>query len=436
MKKRKISYRNISLYIVLLVVTSAASVLFAVFDIWYFLILSVPLLIWSISRLINQYNNIINSLDFIIKAVENDDYSFRFSDDPNKTKNAFVNFTLNKIKEVMDEKKRLVREDEKNFEVIMEYANIGIMLIMPNGIVVHSNSKARSYFSLSRISHVEQLRPQSGELADILRDIKPSEQKSVNISNEIGELNLVVSCADIVYKGKDVRVVTLGDINKELDNQVVEVWEKFTRILTHEIMNSLAPITSISNTLINNVNDAEKVGEGLSIIHSTSNRLMKFVNSFRQFTRIPTPQKTPFYLKEIIDDVLSLSDFGDIKLDIDIEPEDTMLYADRTQLTQVFVNLLKNAVESCNENEEQRDYRIELKSHIDSRECIRVEISNNGGKIPDEVADNIFMPFFTTKRDGSGIGLAVSRQIIRLHGGSLRLIKNTEDNVTFLLIIE
>jgi len=201
-------------------------------------------------------------------------------------------------------------------------------------------------------------------------------------------------------------------------------------------MNSLAPITSISNTLINNLDDSKKIEEGLAIIHSTSDRLMQFVNSFRQFTRIPAPQKTPFYLKEIISDVVSLSNFRKIKLDVDIEPDDTMLYADKTQLTQVFVNLLKNAIESCEENEDEKDYRIEIKSHIDAEECIRIEISNNGGKIPDEIAENIFMPFFTTKRDGSGIGLAISRQILRLHGGTLRLIKNTEEKVSFLLIIE
>lgn len=134
--------------------------------------------------------------------------------------------------------------------------------------------------------------------------------------------------------------MTLGDIKKELNNQEAEVWEKFTHILTHEIMNSLAPITSISNTLINNLDDSKKIEEGLAIIHSTSDRLMQFVNSFRQFTRIPTPQKTPFYLKEIITDVVSLSNFGNIKLDVDIEPDDTMLYADGTQLTSICVSIV------------------------------------------------------------------------------------------------
>ena len=113
-----------------------------------------------------------------------------------------------------------------------------------------------------------------------------------------------------------------------------------------------------------------------------------------------------------------------------------MLYADRSQMSQVIVNLLKNAVESCDNNTDDKDYSVEVQSHIDSEERIHIEVSNNGGKISEEIAENIFMPFFTTKRDGSGIGLAISRQILRLHGGVIRLLRNTEEKVTFLLIIE
>jgi signal transduction histidine kinase len=148
------------------------------------------------------------------------------------------------------------------------------------------------------------------------------------------------------------------------------------------------------------------------------------------------PQKSPFHLKELISDVLAIANLGDINVIVNINPEYTMLYADRTQLAQVMLSLLKNALESCEDNEEQKDYVIEIQSQIDSDERIRIEVSNNAGRIPDEVAENIFTPFFTTKQDGSGIGLAISRQIIRLHGGSLHLSKNTEEKVTFMIVLE
>lgn len=436
MKERKIPYRRISLFVALLITTCIAMGIFLALGYWASLIILLPLLIYSISRLFSLYKSIINRLGFVIRAVRNDDYSFRFSDNPNYTENAFVNHSLNEIKDMMDEKKRQMREDDKNFELIMECANIGIMLLMDNGTIVHVNSKILEMFSLQRISHVNYLRNHSDELVEILKNIKPSEQKSVRYYTEIGEMNLVISCSEINYKEKDLRIVTIGNINRELDNQEAEVWERLTRILTHEIMNSLAPITSISNTLIDNLDDHEKVAEGLEIIHSTNDRLMQFVNSFRQVTRIPQPQKAPFYIKELIDESVALTDFEKIKLNIDINPKDIMIYADKTQMSQVLVNLLKNAVESCASNNEEKEYNIEIRSHLDSEERIYIEVSNNGGRISDEIAENIFIPFFTTKCDGSGIGLALSRQIIRLHGGTIHLSKNTEEKVAFLIVME
>ena len=436
MKKNKISYRRITLIIIFLLLMSVATGVFAALGYWFLLVITLPLLVLATSRLFSIYTGVIDRLSFIIRAVRNDDYSFRFTENPDHTENAFVNSALNEIKEVLDEKKSLMRDDERNFELVMECANIGIMLLMQNGNVVHANSKVLETFSLQRISHIAHLKSHSEELVQILDVIKPSEQKSVKYYTEMGEVNLVLSCAAINYKDKDLRIVTIGNINKELDNQEVEVWERLTRILTHEIMNSLAPITSISNTLINNLDDSEKVGEGLAVIHSTSDRLMQFVNSFRQLTRVPTPQKTPFYLKELVNNAVSLTDFGKIKVNIDLKPEDTMLYGDISQLSQVFVNLLKNAVESYDSNMEGKEYLIEIQSYIDAEEHIHIEIGNNGGKISDEIDENIFTPFFSTKQDGSGIGLALSRQIVRMHGGVLYLSRNTDDKVVFSIILE
>ena len=434
MKNSLISYRRIILNIIFLIAMSVATCLCVVYEKMMFLLVCLPLLTLSVFRLISVYKGIIGRISFIIRAVKNDDYSFRFTENPNRTENVLVNSALNEIKDVMDEKKRLIREDEKNFELIMECANIGIMLLMENGTVVHANSKALGIFSLQMISHISFLKSQSEELVNVLQDIKPSEQHVVRYNTEIAEVNLVLSCASINYKGKNLRVVTIGDIAKELDNQEVKVWENLTRILTHEIMNSLAPITSISNTLIDNIDDSEKIGEGLEVIHSTSERLMNFVNSFRQVTRVPMPQKSPFYLKEIIDNVISLVDFQNIKLEVDINPIDIMLYADKSQMSQVLLNILKNAIESCDSDDKL--YNIEIKAFIDNEERIHIELSNNAGKISDEIAENIFTPFFTTKRDGSGIGLAVSRQIIRLHGGTLLLSKNIEEKVAFTIVLE
>ena len=398
------------------------------------LIATIPIIIFCLSRLFHIYNELVERLMFVFNAVQNDDYSFRFTENPNITRHALVNHSLNRIKEVMDSAKMKIREREKYFELIMECAAIGIVTVMENGTVAQTNSKALRIVGMERLNHIDQLRILSKELCDAMRRIGPGEQLTTRLTTEIGEQNLVLSCSAMEFDGKHLRVISIGNIHEELDRKEVESWEKLTRILTHEIMNSLAPVTSISHTLLSSSDDAETVRQGLETIHTTSDRLLRFVDSFRAVTRIPAPQKAPFYLSELVAETLSLIPHEGIEVEISIDPEDTMLYADRALMSQVMVNLLKNAVEAL--ADAGGEGKITIGSTIDSQERIQIDITNNGKAIPAEVAENIFTPFFTTKTDGSGIGLAVSRQIIRLHGGSLRLKHNDEGRVTFAVVTE
>lgn len=284
------------------------------------------------------------------------------------------------------------------------------------------------------LSHVDRLRQISPDLADTLLAIAPMEQKSVCFATESGDVNLLLNCSSMQYEGHNLRVISIENINRELDTREGLAWEKLTRILTHEIMNSLAPVTSISSTLLHNMDNAEVMQQGLETIHSTSDRLMQFVDSFRAVTRIPLPEKAPFYVADLFNEAVTLISFNDTSLKINVVPEDIMVYADRKQMLQVVVNLLKNAIEACASSCGER--KIELSSHIAPDEKVHIEVSNNGGAIPQDVAENIFTPFFTTKQDGSGIGLAVSKQIVRLHGGSLSLTHNRNDRVAFLIVID
>ena len=385
-------------------------------------------------RLVNVYRRIVRNLDFIFGAVRNNDFSFRFVENPLRTEHSVVNHSLNRIKEVLDEAKMKALEKERYFEAVIECANVGIVILLGNGAVVQNNSKALKLLGVPVLGHVGRLQGVSQSLAETLLKIAPMEKRSVSFSTESGEVNLLLSCSVMKYEGQELRIVSIEDINRELDMQEGLAWEKLTRILTHEIMNSLAPVTSISGTLLNSKGNAEVLQQGLETIHGTSDRLMKFVDSFRSVTRIPLPKKEPFYLLELFNEAVPLIAPGDIRLVLAVDPKDTMIYADRVQLQQVVVNLLKNAVEACSLRDGER--WIELRSHIAPDERVHIEISNNGGAIPADVAENIFTPFFTTKRDGSGIGLAVSKQIIRLHGGTLSLSQNSNDRVTFLIVLE
>ena len=386
------------------------------------------------AKLVNVYRGIVKKLDFIFTAVRNDDFSYRFVENPKRAGYSVINHSLNRIKEVLDETKFKAAEKEKYFETIMECANVGIMVVLENGTVMKHNSKAISLLGVPMLSHIERVRPLSAQLADTMLSLLPMEQKSVSLATETGNVNLLLTCSAMVHDGRSLRVISVEDINRELDTQEGLAWEKLTRILTHEIMNSLAPVTSISNTLLHVKEDPQVLQQGLETIHATSDRLMQFVDSFREVTRIPPPKKTPFYLATLLNDTRALVDCGNVSLNIDVTPQDTMIYADRVQLQQVFVNLLKNAAEACALRGGVQ--WIEVRSHIAPDEKVCIEVSNSGGAIPADVAENIFTPFFTTKRDGSGIGLAVSKQIIRLHGGTLRLAHNNDEKVTFLIVLE
>lgn len=385
-------------------------------------------------RLVNVYRTVVKNLEFVFSAVRSNDFSFRFVDSPLRTKHAVVNYSLNRIKEVLDEAKAKAADKEKYFEALIECANIGILILLENGAVKQYNGKAMNLLGVPMLSHVDRLRQISPDLADTLLAIAPMEQKSVCFATESGDVNLLLNCSSMQYEKRNLRVISIENINRELDTQEGLAWEKLTRILTHEIMNSLAPVTSISSTLLHNMDNAEVMQQGLETIHSTSDRLMQFVDSFRSVTRIPPPKKAPFYLLELFNEVRALIKHGNVQLTIAVEPADIMIYGDKGQLLQVVVNLVKNAVEACAHS--GCGQWVELRSHIASDERVHIEVSNNGGAIPADVAANIFTPFFTTKQDGSGIGLAVSKQIIRLHGGSLSLSQNSDERVTFLVVLD
>ena len=400
------------------------------------MILFVPLGVVAFYRLLHRFGNTIRRVSFMFDAVDNDDMTFRFNEDPSKVDSAMLNAALNRIKEILLQTKQRAEERERYYQLIMECAQTGLLTVNDAGSVYQANGEALRIFGLHRLTHIRQLENPAPEAFRALRAIRPGEKLHVSCITESGEMALTLGCAEIVLEKQRLRVVSVSDINNELNEMQIESWSKLTRILTHEIMNSLSPITSLSDTLLQlgRPLDAD-VARGLDTISATSRRLLTFVEGFRRFTRIPEPRREPFEVRELFREavVLAAADRGAVAIRTDIEPADTMIYADRALLGQVAVNLLKNAREAVGD---KPDGWIEIRSRIDAAEQVVIEISNNGGAIPAEVIENIFTPFYTTKPDGSGIGLSLSRRIMQLHGGSLRLTCNTAQRVTFTLRID
>lgn len=411
---------------------SSAALGWALTSAWYPLtILLAPLAVFAAYRLAALHHDSIRRVTFMFNAIDNDDFTFKFHEDTSQIDDMMLNTALNRIREILVNAKIRTAEKERYYELIMECARTGLLTINDAGSVYQANGEALRIFGLQRITHIDQLKSILPEAHEILTAIRSGERHHTTCFNETGEMNLSLNCSEIELEGRRLRVVAVSDINNELNEKEIESWSKLTRILTHEIMNSLSPITSLSDTLlhIGPGLDAD-VAHGLDTISATSKRLMIFVENFRRFTRIPAPQKGPLEVGELVAQAVTLT-VGKIDTHMDIDPADTMIYADGTLVSQVLVNLLKNAREAVGT---RQDARIEIRSRIDEQENVVIEISNNGGAIPPELTANIFTPFFTTKTDGSGIGLSVSRRIMQLHNGSLRLTSNTDRRVTFTLI--
>lgn len=399
------------------------------------LLVSIPLMVLEFCRILSCYGDSVRRVTFMFDAIDNDDLTFRFNENPSKVDSTMLNAALNRIREILLRTKLRAEERERYYQLIMECAQTGLITINDTGSVYQANGEALRIFGLQRMTHILQLKESAPEVFRALGSIRPGEKLRVSCITEAGEMALTLGCSEITLEKQRRRVVSVSDINSELNEMQVESWSKLTRILTHEIMNSLAPITSLSDTLLHIGKPLDSdIERGLDTISATSHRLMTFIEGFRRFTRIPEPQREPFEVRELIRQavVLTAAEKDGVRIRTDIEPADTMIYADKAQLGQVTVNLLKNAREAV---AGRSDGEIEIRSRIDAAEHVVIEISNNGGAIPTEVTENIFTPFFSTKPDGSGIGLSLSRRIMQLHGGSLRLTANTDRKVTFTLRI-
>ena len=434
MKNDGISYGPLVEQLVLLVLATAGLGAILASGFYIFSILFVPLVGLCIYRIIRRYGESIRRVTFMFNAIDNDDLTFRFRDDEAEADNRMLNTALNRIKEIIVRAKLRAEERERYYQLIMECARTGLVTVNDAGSVYQANGEALRIFGLPRMTHIRQTETSMPEACRALQEIRTGQRLHVKEMTEAGEVNLSLTCAEIMLDQKRLRVIAVSDIDDYLAQTQIESWSKLTRILTHEIMNSLAPITSLSDTLLHlgRPLDAD-VAQGLETISATSRRLTAFVETFRRFTRIPEPQKAPVEVRGLLKRAAALVATPQVGITVDVQPAEMLVYADEGLVSQVVVNLLKNAREAV---AAQPDARIDVRARIDEGENIRIDVTDNGKAIPAAVTENIFTPFFTTKADGSGIGLSVSRRIMQLHNGSLRLTSNTDRRVTFTLLFE
>ncbi len=404
----------------------------------YKLIIIIVLLLVAVVgyfRLYRHYRRNIKKVTFLFDAIDNGDFSFNFPTEKRFKEDKILHKSLNRIKLFLQHTREEQMEREKYYEQILNAVDTGILVVDSHDNILQHNQAALRLLDTDVLTHMNQVK---GKLKDE---------------------HLAKHETQAMLKDKHVRIIALSDVSHELSNQEVDSWIKLIRVLTHEIMNTITPVTSLSETLLTRVTEDKDLKQGLETIHKTGTELLAFVNNYRRFTHVPQPQPALFYVEPFLERMALLCNH---EVEISVSPKDLLVYADESLLSHVVTNLLKNAVEAFKEklsaernkqdgNEQGRNKQechsadlqsvaskkafIRLKAYANTQESIIIDVSNNAGLIPEDVASHIFIPFFTTKPEGSGIGLSLSRQIMRVSGGSLSLHQDKAQGITTFRII-
>ena len=406
----------------------------------YKLIIIIVLLLVAVVgyiRLYRHYRRNIKKVTFLFDAIDNGDFSFSFSMEKGFKEDKILHKSLNRIKLFLQHTREEQMDREKYYEQILNAVDTGILVVDSHDNILQHNQAALRLLDTDVLTHMNQVK---GKLKDE---------------------HLAKHETQAMLKDKHVRIIALSDVSHELSNQEVDSWIKLIRVLTHEIMNTITPVTSLSETLLTRVTEDKDLKQGLETIHKTGTELLAFVNNYRRFTHVPQPQPALFYVEPFLERMALLCNH---EVEISVSPKDLLAYADESLLSHVVTNLLKNAVEAFNGQEKLSTERnkqdgnnqgrnkqecrsadlqsvaskkafIRLKAYANAQESIIIDVSNNAGLIPEDVASHIFIPFFTTKSEGSGIGLSLSRQIMRVSGGSLSLHQDKAQGITTFRII-
>jgi len=390
---------------------------------------------WALTTwlLIRRNRRNMNRIKFLSEAVAGGDFSFTFPEQKRRRSDRVFAESLNRIREMLGKARQETIDKERYYAQILENVRTGIVAYDEQGFVTQTNSAAASLFGLPVLTHIRQLDRVSVGLADMLLVAAAGDTRTLTLHDGESTRQLSLQVSQSRIRDRNLRILVVNDIHNELDNKEIDSWISLTRVLTHEIMNSVSPITSLSESLRTLVPDtSSELYKGLDVIHSTGKGIEGFVESYRQFTHIPTPAPTLFYVRGLVERAVRLVQGGPEHPRIDfhwsVEPEDMLLHADENLVGRVLNNLLKNAVEAVGE---ETDGWVEIRAFLNEREDVVIEVSDSGAPIPPEVEERIFIPFFTTKTDGSGIGLSISRQIMRLSGGTLTL--RSRPNTTFVM---
>lgn len=397
----------------------------------------------EIFRFVSQTNR---KLTRFLESVKYSDFISGFTTD-NKLGKSFkeLNLAFNEVLEAFRKARSEKEEQAQYLNTVVQQVRTGILSFDAEGNVQLINMNARRFMGITSIQNIRELINLNPKLYHAINSVESGKSELYKSSND---LYLTVQATELRIRGIDVKLVTLQNIQPELQKQELEAWQNLTRVLRHEIMNSITPISSLTSTLreILDHDMEKKIGhyelkdegaddlrEGLSTIENRSKGLIRFIDAYREYTSLPKPSLHTVRLKDMIEKVAQLMKPELKKTKINFQyswsSEYLTIQADVEMIEQVLINLLKNAIEALGETPNPT---LSLTGRYDEN-SVKIEVEDNGAGIIKEALEHIFVPFYTTKKTGSGIGLSLSRQIMQMHNGSITVESEPDVRTVFTL---
>jgi nitrogen fixation/metabolism regulation signal transduction histidine kinase len=407
------------------------------------------IIIYETYSLIHYVEKTNRDLSRFLEAIKYEDFSQSFSSlglgtSFNDLKEAFHEI-LQKFQRTRTEKE----EHYRYLQTVIQHVGIGLVSFRKDGEVGLINKAAGRLFKIPRLRNIKSLEKISEELVDTLFRLNSGEKSLVSIEDNDEKLQLMIHATEFVTHEEKFTLVSVQDLQSELEEKEMEAWQNLIRVLTHEIMNSVTPIASLASTVndllsetvadhsrFDSIDDetVDDIRGAVQTIEKRSEGLLHFVESYRQLTRLPRPNFQIFTVSSLFDRVQQLMDSEitskQIRLTVIVEPETLELTADPVLIEQVLINLIMNSVQAL---EGKAGAEIILSSHMNERGRVILQVTDNGPGIMEEVQEKIFIPFFTTKQEGTGIGLSLSRQIMRQHRGAISVRSQPDVETVFRL---
>ncbi len=386
------------------------------------------LITYIVTRAVTK-RKIIGKINFMSDALCSGESAFRYS--ISSRSNRKLNLALNRLRSIFETESNEFNEREKYFGTMLDHVRSGV-IVLDGRNVKYSNIIAKEILGMSEITTLKQLERLSPAIAAAFSDAGEDESHA-KLETERGEIDLSISSCTTTIKGREVRIITFNDVTREMENNETESWSRLIRVLTHEIMNTVTPIASLSSALSQNLGSysQEDITSALGTISSSSEGLISFVQSYRSLTHLSAPVRKAFYFRDIATDTINIArtNWPDLQVTYSEDPSDIILYADPGQISQVINNLVKNAAQAGARN-------VRITAGIDKREQTVINVCNDGEAISKASQEQIFVPFYTTKgSSGTGVGLSLSKQMVRLNGGTIKLTSSTEAGGTIFTLI-